>query len=380
MKATPARRPYMKHYDIVVVGGGVVGLASAYGLAQQHARVAVLDEADVAFRASRSNFGLVWFQGKGLGKPAYVRLLALSMREWPTFASQLHEHSGINADYRRPGGLNLCVGEMAAERRKAHIDALHRQQGEEGYRCEFMSRRELERLFHPLRLSDEVHTASYCEADGHVNPLYLGLALQKSFVDLGGHYLGGHTVRGLTQVAGGGFELQTDRGRVGCERLVLAAGLGVNALASKVGITMPLRPERGQIIVTQRARPLFPLPMNGFRQTEEGSVLLGYSKEDVGFDDSTSVPVVARIASNALKAFPQLSALRVVRTWAGLRTQSPDSYPIYAASSDCPGAYAVTCHSGITLTAAHARLIPQWILAGRMPDALSAFGPERFGV
>jgi glycine/D-amino acid oxidase-like deaminating enzyme len=154
----------------------------------------------------------------------------------------------------------------------------------------------------------------------------------------------------------------------------------VSELAQKIGLRVPLRPERGQIIVTQRTEPLFPLPMNGFRQTQEGSILLGYSKEDVGLNDSTSVPVTAQIASNALKAFPQLAALRVVRTWAGLRTQSPDTYPIYASSSDCPGAYAVTCHSGITLTAAHAKLIPQWILDGGAPECLREFGLERFGV
>jgi glycine/D-amino acid oxidase-like deaminating enzyme len=370
----------MKHYDIAVVGGGVVGLTSAYGLVQQRVKVALLDESDVAFRASRSNFGLVWFQGKGLGNLAYVRLLALSMREWPAFASQLRDHSGIDPDYRRRGGLNLCVGEIAAQRRRAHIEALHRQQGDEGYRCEFLDRKQLERLFHPLRLSDDVLTASYCEADGHVNPLYLGLALQKSITELGGHYLGGYTVRDVKRVAGGGFELHTDRGTVGCERLVLAAGLGLSELARKVGINAPVRPERGQIIVTQRAQPLFPLPMNGFRQTEEGSVMLGYSKEDVGLDDSTEVPVLARIANHALKAFPQLSALRVVRTWAGGRTQSPDLYPIYAGSGECPGAYALSCHSGITLTAAHACLVPQWILSGCMPDVMRAFGPERFGV
>jgi glycine/D-amino acid oxidase-like deaminating enzyme len=370
----------MKHYDIVVVGGGVVGLASAYGLVQRHSSLAVLDEADVAFRASRSNFGLVWYQGKGLGNQAYVRLLALTLREWAEFATELHEASGIDPDYRRPGGLNLCVGEAAAQKRRAHIEALHEQQGNEGYRCEFLSRAELERLFHPLRLSDDVRTASYCSADGHVNPLYLVLAMQKRIVDMGGHFHAGHTVRDIMPVAGGGFVLRTDRGSIGCERLLLAAGLGVSELAEKVGLNVPLWPERGQIIVTQRTQRLFPLPMNGFRQTEEGSVLLGYSKEDVGLDDSTSTAVTAQIANNALKAFPQLAALRVVRTWAGLRTQSPDSYPIYASSSECPGAYAVTCHSGITLTAAHARVIPQWILGGGTPECLRDFGPERFSV
>jgi hydrogen cyanide synthase HcnC len=358
----------------------VVGLASAYGLVQRHSSLAVLDEGDVAFRASRSNFGLVWFQGKGLGNQAYVRLLALSMREWGDFATELREGSGIDPDYHRPGGLNLCVGEAAAQKRRAHIEALHEQQGNDGYRCEFLSRAELERLFHPLRLSDDVRTASYCSADGHVNPLYLVLAMQKRIVELGGHFHAGHTVRDIVPVSSGGFVLRTDRGSIGCQRVLLAAGLGVSELAGKVGLSVPLWPERGQIIVTQRTQRLFPLPMNGFRQTQEGSVLLGYSKEDVGLDDDTSTAVTAQIANNALKAFPQLAALRVVRTWAGLRTQSPDSYPIYAASSECPGAYAVTCHSGITLTAAHARVIPQWILDGGTPAYLRDFGPERFSV
>lgn len=370
----------MKHYDIVVVGGGVVGLASAYGLAKRKAHIAVLDEADVAFRASRSNFGLVWFQGKGLGNPAYVRLLALSTRNWSQFARELCETSGIDPDYRQQGGLSLCVGEAAAERRRAHIQALQRQSGADGYRCEFLTRSELERLFAPLRLSADVSTASYCEADGHVNPLYLLLAMQKRFIELGGHYHAGHTVRDIFPVARGGFVLHTDRGYIGCERLILAAGLGVTELGRKVGLEVPIRAERGQIIVTQRTQRLFPLPMNGFRQTEEGSVLLGYSKEDVGLDDSTSVAVTARIANNALGSFPQLSALRVVRTWAGLRTQSPDSYPIYAASAEYPGAYAVICHSGITLTAAHAEAIPQWVLGGNTPECIRAFGLERFGV
>lgn len=370
----------MKKYDVIVVGGGVIGLASAYGLARRNVRVAVLDEADVAFRASRSNFGLVWFQGKGLGNPAYVRLLALSMREWPRFAAELRETSGIDPDYRQPGGLSLCVGEAAVERRKTLIDALHRQPGSDGYRCDFLTRAQLERLFHPLRLSEEVRTASYCAADGHVNPLYLSLGMHKRMIDLGGRYHGGHKVRDIFRVANGGFELLTQRGRVGCERLVLAAGLGVSELARKVGLEVPMRPERGQIIVTQRTQSLFPLPMNGFRQTQEGSILLGYSKEEVGLNDRTATPVTARIANNALRAFPQLAALRVVRTWAGLRTQSPDTYPVYAASKECPGAYALSSHSGITLTAAHASVIPDWVMGGETPQCMRAFGTERFNV
>ena len=81
--------------DIVVVGGGVVGGAMALGLARGGARVTVLDEGDVAFRASRGNFALVWVQSKGLGMPDYAMWSRRSAEQWHELADVLHEDTGI---------------------------------------------------------------------------------------------------------------------------------------------------------------------------------------------------------------------------------------------------------------------------------------------
>ncbi len=370
----------MKHFDVVVIGGGVVGLSAAYGLVKKKVSVAVFDEGDVAFRASRSNFGLVWFQGKGEGSQDYVHLMRQSTQQWKLFVEELEGDSGTNVDYRQTGGLSLCIGEAAAEQRKKQIDNLKKQSGDEDYECEFLSRSELEGLFYPLKLGVKVQTASYSPRDGHVNPLFLMFALYKSFVSLGGHYYGDSKVTDIVPVSGNGFELRTNAGIIGCDRLLLSAGLGLQSLGPKVGLDIPVYPERGQILVTQRAEKLFPLPMSGFRQSEEGTVLLGFSNEDAGFDDQTSIQVTAKIAKKATTVFPQLSNLRLVRTWAGLRIQSADKYPVYAESKRYPGAYAATCHSGITLASLHTNLLPDWILTGEVPSCIKQFGLERFNV
>ena len=101
----------MAEQDVLVLGGGLVGSAIAYGLIRLGQRVLVLDEGDVALRASRGNFGLVWVQGKGLGMSAYADWARLSADVWPEFSAELIERTGIDMNYRKTGGFQICLGE-----------------------------------------------------------------------------------------------------------------------------------------------------------------------------------------------------------------------------------------------------------------------------
>jgi glycine/D-amino acid oxidase-like deaminating enzyme len=103
--------------DVAVIGGGLVGAAIAWGLARDGTRVAVLDEGDVAFRASRGNFALVWVQSKGLGMPEYAAWTKRSSDLWGEFARQLNEQTGLDVAFRRPGGFHLCLSERELENR-----------------------------------------------------------------------------------------------------------------------------------------------------------------------------------------------------------------------------------------------------------------------
>jgi glycine/D-amino acid oxidase-like deaminating enzyme len=132
------------------------------------------------------------------------------------------------------------------------------------------------------------------------------------------------------------------------------------------------------VMITERLARLMRRPSAILRQVDEGGVQIGDSSEEVGFDDRDTLAVTAANARRAVRIFPALERARVVRSWAALRVMSPDGLPIYQRSTTVPGAWLVTCHSGITLAAAHARLIPLW-LEGRdgAPD-LEAFGEQRF--
>ncbi len=90
--------------DTLVIGGGVVGMSVAYGLARAGERVRLLDQGDIAFRAARGNFGLVWIQGKGHDRPDYARWSMGSARLWPAFAAELQEATGIDVELDQPGG------------------------------------------------------------------------------------------------------------------------------------------------------------------------------------------------------------------------------------------------------------------------------------
>ena len=193
---------------------------------------------------------------------------------------------------------------------------------------------------------------------------------------LGGDYWPGRTVDGISY--DGGFSVSCGAERFVGKKIVIAAGLGSRRLAGLVGLSMPVSPLKGQILVTERVRPFLDYATHITRQTEEGGVMMGDSLEDVGFDVSSTHKVMSGIAARNLAVFPLLRDVNVVRTWAALRVMSPDGAPIYEESATCPGAYSATCHSGVTLAGVHALELAPGILRGVLPAGVAAFGSGRF--
>ncbi len=123
----------MRMFDAIVIGGGLVGTAIAYGLGRGGLEVALIDEGDVAYRASRGNFGLVWVQSKGLGAPHYQRWTRASAAEWPSLAADLEERTGVAVGLEQNGGLQLCLGEAEVEKRSAMMEQMRREAGNFGF-------------------------------------------------------------------------------------------------------------------------------------------------------------------------------------------------------------------------------------------------------
>jgi glycine/D-amino acid oxidase-like deaminating enzyme len=176
----------------------------------------------------------------------------------------------------------------------------------------------------------------------------------------------------------GRFDVVTSGGTFETGRVVLAAGLGNARLGPMVGLHAPISPLRGQIMVTERLAPFLDYPTLVVRQTREGSVMLGDSAENAGFDDGTTRDVMADIARRARTAFPMLAHARIVRAWGALRIMTPDGLPVYEESATHPGAFIAICHSGVTLAAAHADTLAPWIAGGARPAVIEPFVTARF--
>lgn len=364
----------MRETQHVVIGGGLVGMAVAWGLARRGAAVTVLDEGDDAYRASRGNFGLVWVQSKGAGMPDYARWTRLSARLWPGFAARLAAETGVALELSQGGGFHLYLSEDEAAAGAAQLARIAEALGGD-YPYEVLGHNAVKARLPAI--GRDVVGGTFHPEDGHVNPLYLLRALHAAFAAAGGAYVPGCPVERI-ETRAGRFHVAGGAGAWTADRVTLAAGLGNARLAPMVGLSAPVRPNRGQVLITEKLAPFLPLPTVHVRQTGEGAVQIGDSKEDVGFDDRTDTGVVGRIARRAARTFPVLAGVRVVRSWGALRVMSPDGHPIYDRSASHPGASLVTCHSGVTLAAVHAEVLAGWLLGEDAPPFMEVFSAERF--
>jgi len=360
-----------------VVGGGLVGAAIAWGLTGQGLDTVLLDEGDVAYRASRGNFGLVWVQSKGLGAPWYQRWTRTSAGEWPALAAELGARTGLDLGLAQPGGVHLCLSEAEFEERAARMAQMRQEAGNTGFDYRMIGAGELRGMLPGL--GPRVVGASWTPYDGHANPLHLLHALHRAFTEAGGHYLPNARVA-EAHAAPHEFVVEAGGHRVAAPRIVLAAGLGNAELAPRFGLSAPVRPQRGQVLVTERAREVLPMPVTTIRQTQEGSIMLGDSMEEVGFDLRQKPAVMQAIAGRAVASFPWIARLNIVRAWSALRVMAPDGLPIYDQSERFPGAFTANCHSGVTLAGAHARRLAPMIATGSLDPSLDPFSARRFDV
>ncbi|UWQ85996.1 NAD(P)/FAD-dependent oxidoreductase [Leisingera caerulea] len=364
--------------EITIIGGGVVGLSIALGLLQAGRRVTVLDGSDEDFRASQGNFGLVWLQGKGSDFAPYAEWTRDAVAAWPGFAAMLGEYSCSDLALDQPGGFEFFTDPAEFEDFAA---ALKRQQTHlgNGFSHEVIHGDDLRRS-HP-EIGPDVAGATFSALDGHVNPLRLLRALRSTVLQLGGQIRSDAQVTAIAPAPGGGFKMSLrNGGQCGTERVVLTAGLGNTPLAAQLGFVTRVRPQRGELLITEKLADRLPFLSSTIRQVDEGGVQIGGTKAEAGPDDSETLDVVAGLAQHAVTVLPALADVRVVRAWGALRVMSPDGYPVYARSPRHPGAYLVTCHSGVTLAPLHAGVLAEWIDDTSNAPDLEAFDENRFAI
>lgn len=365
-----------KDYDVAVIGGGLLGSCIAWGVSRLGQRVAVLDEGDVATRASRANFALVWVQAKGLGLPDYSGWTVRAARTWSRLAEELRAQTGVDVSFSQPGGFNLALSEREMSARADMLRRVHNQPGAADTGAVALEREAVRKML--PQIGPDVVGGTYCPLDGQVNSLRFLRALHQGLKLSGAEYLPGHAVSAIAR-EGGAFRLTTPQGEVGAARIVLAAGNANMALAPMVGLEAPMTPTRGQILVTERVAPFLRHPLVTLRQSDEGTVMIGDSREEAQDDRVHKVAIDAVMADRARRYFPLLGRLNVVRGWSGVRVMTRDGFPIYEQSRTHPGAFVACCHSGVTLAPNHAYDIAEMIARGALDEArVGMFSSRRF--
>ena len=360
--------------DYAIIGGGVVGLSVAWGLLKRGFTVTVIDGDDGSFRASLGNFGLVWVQSKGMNQPRYASWSQQSAAAWREFSDELSDNTGHDVGLEQNGGYDLHFSEEALE---ATVEKYEKLKAELGgnYPYEVLGHNAL-RKEEPT-IGPKVVGAILHHQDGHANPLKLLKALADDVRKMGGRVIIGKHVESVTQDET--FKITCDDGMIiEAGKTVLSAGLGAAKLGPSMGFKAPVRPQRGQVLITEKLPKIINRPSLIARQVDEGGIQIGATNEEVGLDDAVTTRGMAGLAAKAIDAYPMLARVQLVRSWGALRVLSPDGLPIYQESAQMPGAYLVTCHSGITLAAAHACFLPDWLEGSANAPDLEVFSENRF--
>ncbi|SDP05312.1 NAD(P)/FAD-dependent oxidoreductase [Desulforhopalus singaporensis] len=372
---TRSRSKSIPDHEIIIVGGGICGAAVAYGLAARGCRVTLIDAPTRTNMASRANVGLIWCQSKFLHLPDYARWGFHSARLFPELTRELQKISGIEIPVHYRGGIIACLGEGEYDTRREYIENLG--QVLDSYPGGMISRGELEKKLPHIKFGKEVSGAAWCEEDGIIEPLALLRAFKVAFSKLGGTFI--ETVAYEVQPRNGGFLVITEQGPLNCERVVLAAGLANRRLARFALPELPVYADKGQVLLVERMPYVMPIPVLGVSQTFGGTVIIGFRHEFSGHDTGIVPEDVATEGIWATRVWPELGKKRLIRAWSGLRVMPEDKQAIYSTLPGHPRAFLLNTHSAVTLAAAHARYLPDFIVGAGLPDVAASMTLKRFG-
>jgi glycine oxidase len=360
------------HADVLIIGGGVIGLTTAYYLAQDKARVHLVDSGDFGRQASWAGAGIIPPAHLDHARTPFERLRALSSTMYPSLSQELRERTRLDNGYVVCGGL-----EVVEEQDRPDVE----EWGSEGVVSRAVNRDGIQTL--EPDLAPCFVRAYHLPAMAQVrNPRHLK-ALLAGCNALGvrlSPYCGVHGF--LTH--GSRIEAaQTDQGRIETGQFLVAAGAWTDGLLQQVGWQPGVRPVRGQIALLNTGVPrLRPILLQGKRYLvprPDGRVLIGSTEEDAGFDANPTSGAVAELLAFANTLVPSLAQALLERCWAGLRPGSPDGLPYLGGVPGWDNLYLAAGHfrSGLQLSPATG-LVMKELLLGQTPSVpLEAFRLDR---
>lgn len=388
----------MQKYDVAVIGGGLVGCASAYYLSQSGARVILIERDQINQGASGRNAGSLHFQLEHrliklkdeLAKELeyYVALTQLAIEHWQNIEREL------DCELELVMGGGFMVAETGEEIQL--LEEKSRIETSQGLDVELLDKNKIHQL--APYLGESVEAALYCPHEGHCNPRLLTPAYARRAQENGVDMLTNTQVTAL-QRCDGSWQIKfgdknADEHRISANTILNAAGVWANELGLLAGIDLPLLPVGLIMNVTEKYPPTIHHLIQhvgrklSMKQVEDGNLLIGggwlaqlqhkNGQWESQLPALTDTGTVAKNLSVAVHIAPFVQDLHLIRTWTGITTLAPDQLPILGGLTELPGFYVAAGGSAFTYGPTYARLMSELILQGSSSFPLTPYAASRF--
>jgi len=359
----------VKSADAVVIGGGARGCSIALFLARAGVRVVLVERRGLADMATGGNGAQVNVTAK---EPDYYTAMSLrSARMYPEFLASLDDEIFLQQE----GILHVTTDPKELEGFRERVTARNEVPG---LQCTLLDSRQAREILPAL--SPEVIGGYMSRADGIVDVLKLIPAVARAARRAGSVILKGTEVTRI-EVAGGRVRaVVTNQGAIATPVVVNAAGVHVPHIGRMVGVSIPVDPEHGHMVISQPYPRMISIPTQYISQWPNGTFTIGTTNRKAGYDKRVRPDWLPSFLQNAMRILPGLRNVGILRVFAHLRPMPPDRLPIYDRAPGVDGFYIAVGHSGITLAPLTGKIFTDWIVSGKPDMDLTPYSLNRFSV
>ncbi|MDW0110696.1 NAD(P)/FAD-dependent oxidoreductase [Sporosarcina aquimarina] len=365
------------HRDVVVIGGGIMGASIAYYGSKAGLDITVLEKKELASGTSSRCDGNILAIDKDPGFDSQMSLKSQML------VHELDKELEVSFEYRNPGSILVCENDAEMEAANQWVT----KQQDAGLEFKMLDREDLKN--ESKYFADDLYGGLECKTDSTVNPYMMTYSMFHSAEKNGAKIHTNTEVKNVSKNETGQFVVETNNGTYTAKKVVNAGGVWAPKLGAMVGLDIPILPRKGQLIVASRQQPVglrkvmefgYLISKFGgervvdadmekygvalvFEPTESQNFLIGSSREFGGFNTKVNHEVTKLIAKRAIRFYPKIADMTVIRTYAGLRPWTEDHLPIISRVEEIPGYFIAAGHEGdgISLAAVTGKLIEEML-------------------
>lgn len=365
----------MRHCDVLIIGGGIIGCSIAYYTSKYGRDVTIIEKGEFVSGTSSRCDGNILAIDKD---PGFDSQMSLVSQKLVTDLSEELEHS---FEYRAPGSILVCESDEEMEAAQQWVN----RQKDAGLPFRMLDRQDI-REESPF-FADDLLGGLECATDSTVNPYLLAFSLLAESKKMGAKAINHTEVKEMKRDIDSSFIVETTNGMFTAKQVVNAAGVWAPKIGQMLDVNIPIEPRKGHIIVASRQQHVgcrkvmefgYLISKFGgkrkvdavtekygvalvFEPTESQNFLIGSSREFVGFHTRINNEVIKCIANRAIRFYPKMADMMVIRSYAGLRPWTEDHLPIISRVDHIPNYYIAAGHEGdgISLAAVTGKVIEE---------------------